>query len=83
VRRCHPKRAAQTDSCRARNAAVTDSPQKHAGRNGGWRADFTGMSHFYHAPQTVEEVIDTVVDRILDHLGVETQTQRWRADEMN
>jgi 4-hydroxy-3-polyprenylbenzoate decarboxylase len=38
--------------------------------------------HFYHAPQTVEEVVDTVVDRVLDQLGVESETQRWRADEM-
>jgi 4-hydroxy-3-polyprenylbenzoate decarboxylase len=35
--------------------------------------------HFYHRPQTVEEVADTVVDRILDHLGVDVETQRWRA----
>ncbi len=38
--------------------------------------------HFYHRPQTVEEVVDTVVDRVLDQLGVETETQRWREDEM-
>ncbi len=34
--------------------------------------------HFYHAPQTVEEVVDTVVDRVLDHLNVDIQTRRWR-----
>jgi 4-hydroxy-3-polyprenylbenzoate decarboxylase len=34
--------------------------------------------HFYHRPQTVEEVADTVVDRILDHLDVEVDTQRWK-----
>jgi 4-hydroxy-3-polyprenylbenzoate decarboxylase len=34
--------------------------------------------HFYHRPQSVEEVLDTVVDRVLDHLGVETSTQRWK-----
>lgn len=33
--------------------------------------------HFYHRPQNVEEVVDTVVDRVLDQLGVEHQTQRW------
>jgi 4-hydroxy-3-polyprenylbenzoate decarboxylase len=38
--------------------------------------------HFYHRPQTVEEVIDTVVDRILDQLGIENDTQRWRAAEL-
>ena len=37
--------------------------------------------HFYHAPQSVEEVVDTVVDRILDQLGVENPTQRWRESE--
>jgi len=36
--------------------------------------------HFYHAPQTPEEIVDTVVDRILDQLGVETTTQRWQSD---
>ena len=33
---------------------------------------------FYHRPQTVMEVIDTVVARILDHLGVANScTKRW------
>lgn len=36
--------------------------------------------HFYHRPQTVEEVADTVVDRILDQLGVENATRRWKDD---
>ena len=34
--------------------------------------------HFYHRPQSVDEVVDTVVDRVLDHLGVENATQRWK-----
>lgn len=38
--------------------------------------------HFYYRPQSVEEIVDTVVDRILDQLGVEVETRRWRADEM-
>lgn len=38
--------------------------------------------HFYHRPQTVEEVVDTVVDRILDHLGVASDARRWRSDEL-
>ncbi len=37
--------------------------------------------HFYHRPQTVEEVLDTVVDRILDHLGVPVETKRWKEEE--
>jgi 4-hydroxy-3-polyprenylbenzoate decarboxylase len=36
--------------------------------------------HFYHRPQSVEEVLDTVVDRVLDQLGVEHQTQRWNPE---
>lgn len=33
---------------------------------------------FYHRPQTVLEVIDTVVARVLDHLGLEhPQGKRW------
>ena len=34
---------------------------------------------FYGRPKTVEEVVDTVVARILDHLGVENDlVQRWK-----
>lgn len=36
--------------------------------------------HFYHRPQSVEEVLDTVVDRVLDQLGVEHKTQRWNPE---
>lgn len=33
---------------------------------------------FYHRPQTLEQVADTVVARILDHLGVENPlAKRW------
>ncbi len=39
---------------------------------------FHACPHFYNRPQTVEEVADTVVDRVLDHLGVDVQTARWR-----
>ncbi|MBV9866617.1 MAG: UbiX family flavin prenyltransferase [Abitibacteriaceae bacterium] len=35
--------------------------------------------HFYHQPDTVEEVLDTVVDRVLDQLGVAIDTQRWNS----
>lgn len=33
--------------------------------------------HFYHRPDSVEAVLDTVVDRILDQLGVRHETERW------
>lgn len=34
---------------------------------------------FYHHPRTVEEVVDTVVARILDHLGVDHHiAPRWK-----
>ncbi len=37
---------------------------------------------FYHRPASVEEVVDTVVFRILDHLGIrDPATRRWQADE--
>jgi 4-hydroxy-3-polyprenylbenzoate decarboxylase len=36
---------------------------------------------FYTHPQTVEQVVDTVVARVLDHLGVEHKlVARWAAD---
>ncbi len=37
---------------------------------------------FYHRPQTVLDVVDTVVARLLDHLGVKhTLCQRWMEPE--
>ena len=34
---------------------------------------------FYHRPATVEEVVDTVVFRILDHLGLPAaDAPRWQ-----
>ena len=34
--------------------------------------------HFYHCPQSVDELVDTVVDRVLDHLDVVNPTRRWK-----
>jgi 4-hydroxy-3-polyprenylbenzoate decarboxylase len=39
---------------------------------------FHACPHFYHRPETVEAVVDTVVDRVLDHLGVKSETKRWK-----
>ncbi len=37
---------------------------------------------FYGRPQTIEDVADTVVARILDHLGVKHElVKRWKSDE--
>ena len=37
---------------------------------------------FYHRPQTVLDVVDTVVARVLDHLGLEHElTKRWMEPE--
>ncbi len=36
---------------------------------------------FYAGPSTVEELVDTVVGRVLDHLGIDHQvTRRWGID---
>jgi 4-hydroxy-3-polyprenylbenzoate decarboxylase len=32
---------------------------------------------FYHRPDTIQAVVDTVVDRILDHAGFEADILRW------
>lgn len=32
---------------------------------------------FYHQPKTIDQVVDTVVDRVLDLAGVEISTYRW------
>ncbi len=36
---------------------------------------------FYSNPSTIEEVVDTVVHRILDQLGLEPETYRWGNSE--
>ncbi len=37
---------------------------------------------FYHGPTTIEQVIDTVVSRVLDHLGIEnTLAPRWQEEK--
>ena len=37
---------------------------------------------FYTRPQTVEEVVDTVVARVLDHMGVPHRlVSRWQAEQ--
>ena len=37
---------------------------------------------FYHRPTSVEELVDTVVSRILDHLGIrDPATRRWQEEE--
>lgn len=35
---------------------------------------------FYSNPQTLEQIVDTVVDRILDLAGIENNTYRWGED---
>ena len=42
---------------------------------------FHACPHFYHRPQTVEDVIDTVVDRVLDQLHVPIETRRWKENK--
>jgi len=33
---------------------------------------------FYHRPETIMDLVDTVVARVLDHIGIEhTLTKRW------
>jgi len=38
------------------------------------------MPGFYHGSNTVESLIDFIVDRILDHLQLQNQQQRWGQD---
>ena len=35
---------------------------------------------FYHQPTTIEQVVDTVVDRVLDLAGLQIETKRWNTD---
>lgn len=36
---------------------------------------------FYSKPQTIEQLVDTVVDRIIDLIGLDVVTYRWGNDE--
>ena len=36
---------------------------------------------FYHRPQRIEDLVDFIVFRILDHLGIEGERPRWRSGE--
>jgi len=38
---------------------------------------------FYNNPQTVEDVVDTVVDRVIDLLGIPNETFRWGENKEN
>ncbi|MEX2571937.1 MAG: flavin prenyltransferase UbiX [Gemmatimonadota bacterium] len=38
---------------------------------------------FYHRPQKIEELVDFVVARILDHLGVDFPAPRWKSGELD
>ena len=38
---------------------------------------------FYNHPKTIEDMVDFVVARILDHIGIEhTLGQRWTGEEI-
>jgi len=40
------------------------------------------MPSFYHRPKTLEEAVDTVVFRVLDHLGLPAaDAPRWKSGE--
>lgn len=54
-------------------------------RNQGILSDFGAViipanPSFYHKPATIEDLVDTVLARVLDHLGLEQHKvgQRWR-----
>ncbi len=35
---------------------------------------------FYHNPQTIEDLLDTIVDRVFDHLGLnDPEIRRWQS----
>ena len=39
---------------------------------------------FYHSPSTIEELVDFVVSRILDQMGVENRlSERWSGEEVD
>jgi 4-hydroxy-3-polyprenylbenzoate decarboxylase len=35
------------------------------------------MPSFYHRPERIEALVDTVVFRVLDHIGVPVSQPRW------
>lgn len=42
------------------------------------------MPGFYHNPQTIGDMVDMIVSRILDHLGIDNQIfERWQGEGIN
>ena len=41
------------------------------------------MPGFYHQPQSIDDLVDFVVSRICDQLGVEHSTKRWGDDSQD
>jgi 4-hydroxy-3-polyprenylbenzoate decarboxylase len=40
------------------------------------------MPGFYHEPKSIDDLVDFMVDRIMDHLGVDDGTNiRWASEE--
>ncbi len=63
----------------ARDAAEPRAPREpHAARARRARVVLPAMPSFYGKPATLDDAIDTVVGRVLDHLGVEHDlSRRW------
>jgi flavin prenyltransferase len=38
---------------------------------------------FYHRPQSIDQLVDFIVARIMDHLGIPFSTPRWKSGEMD
>jgi hypothetical protein len=60
-----------------RNAAVLDSPEKHDGCHRAGALVMHACPHFYHRPQSVQDVVDTVDRSRARSTGVDVQTRRW------
>ncbi|MEA2042515.1 MAG: UbiX family flavin prenyltransferase [Bacteroidota bacterium] len=42
---------------------------------------YPASPHFYHRPQTISELVDTVVNRVLETAGFDTGLKRWSGIE--
>ena len=68
-RRRDAQRATHARRRAARDAALADSPREPHGARARGRDDLPAMPSFYGKPETLDDAIDTVVARVLDHLG--------------
>ena len=82
-RRRSPERAPSADSRAARNAAVAGATAEHDARRRSGAVILPAMPGFYHGVKLISDLVDFIVSRICDQLGVANSlVERWGEREL-